>query len=130
MLQSAKVRDFMATRLVVLSPDQQVLSAMRIMLEHRISGAPVVDAHGSLVGVLTQRDCLSVAFQASYHGDAAGRVAQYMTPEVETVPADMALVEVIEKFYRSQRRRFPVMQGNQLVGQISRRDVLRAVLEA
>lgn len=125
----ATVRDYMATELTVLSPDQAVLRAMRLMLEQRISGAPVVDAHGNLVGLLTQRDCLSVAFQTSYHGQAAGSVADYMTSQVETVPVETTLVEVIERFYRSPHRRFPVVDGNQLVGQISRSDVLRAVLE-
>ena len=49
-----------------------------------------------------------------------------MTSQVETVPVEMSLVEVIERFYHSDHRRFPVLEGNQLVGQISRRDVLQA----
>jgi len=125
----ATVRDYMTKELTVLSPGQDVLRAMQIMLDQRISGAPVVDTHGNLVGLLTQRDCFEVAFRTSYHGEAAGKVEDYMTSEVETVPADTTLIEVIEKFYRSSHRRFPVMDGNQLIGQISRGDVLRAVLE-
>ena len=123
------VRDYMATDLTVLSPEQAVTQAMRIMLDRGISGAPVVDSHGNLVGLLTHRDCLSVAYQASYHGELAGKVSEFMTTAVDTVSAEMPLVEVIERFYQSSHRRFPVLQGNQLVGQISRRDVLRAVLE-
>ncbi len=76
-----------------------------------------------------QRDCLSVVFQTNYIGQIAGKVSQFMTTEVETVSADLSLVEVIEKFYRSSHRRFPVVEGNQLVGQVSRRDVLQAVLD-
>lgn len=125
----ATVRDYMSTELTVLSPEQDVLRAMQQMLDAHVSGAPVVDARGNLVGLLTQRDCLTVAYQTSYHGEAAGKVADYMSSEVETVLADTTLVEVVERFYRSSYRRFPVMEGNQLVGQISRRDVLRAVLE-
>lgn len=123
------VRDYMSTALVVLSPEQDVLRAMRLLLDHRISGAPVVDGQGNLLGLLTQRDCLAVAFQTGYHGDAAGKVSDYMTSDVETVRADTSLVEVIGRFYRSPHRRFPVMDRNRLVGIISRRDVLRAVLE-
>jgi CBS domain-containing protein len=122
------VRDYMATELTVVAPEQDVLRAMRLLLERGVSGAPVIDAQGNLVGLLTQRDCMTVAFQTAYHGDAAGSVAEYMTREVETVPVQTTLVEVVERFYRSPHRRFPVMDGNQLVGQISRRDVLRAVL--
>ncbi len=122
-------RDYMSRSLTVLSPEQDVVRAMQILVDAGISGAPVVDAHGNLKGLLTQRDCLSAAFRASYHGETAGRVADYMTRDVETVPADTPLVELIERFYRSKRRRFPVLEANQLVGQISRRDVLRAFLE-
>jgi CBS domain-containing protein len=124
-----QVRDCMTPRVVTVAPDQDVIEAMKTMLDHRVSGVPVVDTRGNLVGLLTQRDCLTVAYRAGYHGDLAGRVSEFMTMEVETVPAGMPLVEVIERFYRSSHRRFPVMEGNQLVGLISRRDVLRAVLE-
>lgn len=125
----ATVRDYMATELTVLSPDEPVLRAMRRMLDARISGAPVVDGHGNLVGILTQRDCLTVAYRTSYHGEPAGNIESYMTRDVETVPADMDLVDVIGRFYERPHRRFAVVEGNQLVGLISRRDVLRAVLE-
>ena len=125
----AAVRDFMSTGLTILSPDQDVIRAMQTLVDHEISGAPVVDARGNLVGLLTQRDCLTVAFQTGYHGEVAGKVKDYMTREVETVSAETTLVEMIEHFYRSPRRRFPVLDENQLVGQISRRDILRAFLE-
>jgi CBS domain-containing protein len=121
--------DFMSTSLTVLAPDQDVVRAMQILIEARISGAPVVDGHGNLVGILTQRDCLTAAFRASYHGETAGPVADYMSRDVETVPAEMTLIELIERFYRSKRRRFPVLAGGQLVGQISRRDVLQAFVD-
>ena len=124
-----RVRDFMSTELTILSPDENVLQAMRSLIERELSGAPVLDERGNLLGVLTQRDCLGVAFRSSYHGDSVATVADYMTREVETVDADMTLVEVIERFYASPRRRFPVLDGGQVVGLISRRDVLRAFLE-
>lgn len=123
-----KVRDFMSTELTVLSPDENVLRAMRTLIDRQLSGAPVLDERGNLRGILTQRDCLTVAFRTSYDGDAAGRVAEYMTREVESVDADMPLVELIERFYKSPRRRFPVLEAGLVVGVISRRDVLRAFL--
>ncbi|NNL86942.1 MAG: CBS domain-containing protein [Myxococcales bacterium] len=125
----ASVRDFMQAELTILSPSEDVLGAMREMIDAKISGAPVVDDHGNLVGILTQRDCLTVAFQTSYHGERAGTVRDHMSFPVETVSPSLSLAEVLEKFLRSPYRRFPVVLENQLVGQISRRDVLRAVLE-
>ena len=122
-------RDFMATDLVVLRPEMTVHDAMRLFLANDISGAPVVDAHGSVVGMLTERDCLAVIYRASYHQDPGGAVAEYMAAPVRTIDAGTDLVEVIEIFLRSRFRRFPVLDGTRLVGQISRRDILRSVIE-
>ena len=126
---AAVCRDYMATRLVTLEPGMDVLAAMQRLLDARISGAPVVDERGDLIGVLTQRDCLAVAVQSVYHQTPAGRVADYMSAPVETLPASASLMDVIEAFRRSRYRRFPVMEGSRLVGLICRRDILRAILE-
>ena len=121
-------RDFMATDLVVLEPGMRVHEAMRLFLENDISGAPVVDEHGSVVGMLTERDCLEVLYDVSYHRAPGGLVAEHMSSPVETLDAGLDLVEVIDRFLRSRYRRFPVLSGTHLVGQISRRDILRSVL--
>jgi CBS domain-containing protein len=123
-----RARDVMSRELITLAPELDVVAAMRVLLERRISGAPVVDAHGSVVGMLTQRDCLQVAYSASYHQEPAGAVSQYMSAPVETIPADLALVELIGVFLRSRYRRFPVLEDSRPVGIVSRRDVLGAAL--
>ncbi len=79
-----------------------------------------MDAHGNLVGLLTQRGCLWVAFQTGCLGEAAGKFADFISSGAESGTADLSLIEY---------RRFPFVEGSQLVGQISRRDVLRALLE-
>ncbi len=127
--QEPRVERYMSRELVAFTPEMDVLSAMRLLVEHEIAGAPVVDESGNLVGLLSERDCLRVAYPSLYYQQPAGRVAEYMSREVQTVPADMLLSEAAEKFFRGPYRRFPVVQGPQLVGQISRRDVLRAMLE-
>lgn len=128
-VSEATARDYMSTRLVTLTPQTDVLAAVQTLLDARISGAPVVDGRGNLVGILTQRDCLDVVVQATYHQEPAGRVADYMSASVETLDAGSSLVEVVEAFRQSRYRRFPVLEGTRLVGQISRRDILRAILE-
>jgi CBS domain-containing protein len=128
-LPDVRARDYMSTRLITLDPDMDVLAAMQKLIDEQISGAPVVDARGGLIGILTQRDCMNVALQSIYHQEPAGRVADYMSQPVETLPASATLVEVLEAFRRSRYRRFPVVSGHRLVGQISRRDILRAMLD-
>ncbi len=127
-VKSVLVKDYMAANLVTLKPDMQVLDAIAALVEARIAGAPVVDNHGNLVGMLSELDCMQVGLNASYHGEWGGRVSEYMTPKVITVPADMSIIDLARRFQESRLRRFPVLDGTRLVGQISRRDVLRALL--
>ncbi len=125
--KSALVRDYMAGRLVRFKPDMDVLDAVQELLQHRIAGAPVVNDQGELVGMLSELDCLKIGLNAGYYGDMGGPVSDYMTPGVETVDADMSIIDLAQKFLKSGFRRFPVLRNNRLVGQISRRDVLRAL---
>ena len=125
--RSCIVRDYMTPHPVTFRPDMGVLDAVHELVKHRIAGAPVVNNHGEIVGMLSEYDCLKVALDAGYYGDAGGPVSEYMSPSVETVDADMNIVDLADKFLKTKYRRFPVMTENRLVGQISRRDVLRAL---
>ncbi|MDH3314482.1 MAG: CBS domain-containing protein [Gammaproteobacteria bacterium] len=127
MLKSVKVRDYMVANLVTLSPDMEILRAIHSLVENHISGAPVVDERGNLVGVLSERDCMRVALNAGYHEEYGGHVDEYMSKNVHTVEADASILELAQRFIDGPYRRFPVVLNNRLVGQISRRDVLRAL---
>jgi len=128
-LKSCLVRDYMAGRLVTFKPDMDVLDAIQELVQHRIAGAPVVNDQGELVGMLSELDCTRVALNAGYYGDWGGPVSEYMTPDVQTVDAEMNIIDLAQKFLDTGFRRFPVLRDNRLVGQISRRDVLRALGE-
>ena len=126
-LKSCLVRNYMAGSIVSFKPETDVLDAIHELVRHRIAGAPVVNDQGELVGMLSELDCLKVSLNAGYYGDWGGPVADFMTPDVETVDADMNIVDLAQKFIDCGFRRFPVLRNNRLVGQISRRDVLRAL---
>jgi CBS domain-containing protein len=118
----------MASSLATFSPDTELMDAIRQLVERQISGAPVVDGQGNLVGILSERDCIAQALSAGYYGEAGGRVSELMTTDVETVNADDGLMDIAKRFISARYRRFPVLDDNRLVGLISRRDVLRAIL--
>jgi len=126
-IQSCLVKDYMARTLVTFKPDTDVLDAVHVLVTKRIAGAPVVDDEGNLLGMLSELDCMKVALDAGYHGNWGGPVSDFMSDGVKTVDAEMSIVDLAQKFVTSSFRRFPVMQGTRLVGQISRRDVLRAL---
>ncbi len=127
MYQTATVKDFMSGKLVTFLPETDVLDAIHELLQHRISGAPVVDNFGNLVGMLSEFDCMPVVLTSGYHGEPGGPVSELMVTDVKTVDANMSIVDLAQLFMQSGIRRYPVMLDNRLVGQISRRDVLRAL---
>lgn len=127
--KSIKVREYMAANLITMTPGMEVMRAIRMLVEHRISGAPVIDAQGDLVGLLSEQDCMRVALDAGYHDHHGGRVADFMTRVVHTVDADASVLELAQYFIDAPYRRYPVVDHGRLVGQISRRDVLRALLD-
>ena len=125
--KSCLVKDYMARTLITFKPETEVLDAVHTLVDKRIAGAPVVDDEGSLVGMLSEFDCMRVVLGASYHGNAGGPVRDYMTTDTQTVDAQMNIVDLAQVFIDTGFRRFPVIEGNRLVGQICRRDVLRAL---
>jgi CBS domain-containing protein len=128
MLQAISVKDYMAAHLVTFKPDMDILEAVHQLLSRRISGAPVVDQLGNIVGLLSEKDCIAVALQTSYYEERAGTVGDFMTRNVETVSANANMVDIARLFLESNYRRYPVVDDDgRLVGQISRRDVLKAM---
>ena len=125
--RSCIVRDYMTSHPVTFKPEMDVLDAVHELVKHRIAGAPVVNDHGEVIGMLSEFDCMKVALDSGYYGDAGGPVSEYMSSTVESVDADMSIVNLAEKFLNTKFRRFPVMTETRLIGQISRRDVLRAL---
>ncbi len=127
-LSQALVSDYMTTNLITVSPDTSIEAAVDILVKYKISGLPVVDESGELVGMLSEKDCLSVFINTMHNDGQMGEVADFMSKTVSTVLGDMSLVLLAEKFIKEHYKRFPVLSPEGvLIGQISRADVLRAV---
>ena len=122
-----RVSEYMTTDLVTITPDTELMRAVYLLVEHDISGMPVVDEGGNLVGILTERDCIATAINAGYFDEAGGSVRDFMSSPVETAEADDSLMDIAERLSNSIYRRFPVVEDGRLVGLISRRDVLEAL---
>ena len=125
------VADVMTIQLVIFKPEQSIHEVMRAFIKHRISGGPVVDESGKLVGVISEADCMKEISDSRYFNlpilDKS--VAHFMTKEVDTIDANTSVFDAASLFSKSSRRRYPVMENNRLVGQVSRKDIVIAALE-
>ena len=124
---SPTVADFMATNLFTLTPEMDIRDAVDFLIEHKISGAPVVGEQGELVGVISEKDCLRLLAKGEDDQRVSGSVADFMTRDPEVMPPRMNVYFAAGLFLTQPFRRFPVVDEGRLVGQISRRDILHAI---
>ena len=125
-----KVSDYMSTELITFYPEQSVSEVIEKLIQHRISGAPVVDHEHRLIGVISEGDCLKQVSDSRYYNMPIGQsnVETHMAKNVETIDGNMNIFDAANKFLNSKRRRFPIVVDGKLVGQISQKDVLKAAL--
>jgi len=127
--QPVNVEDHMSRRLVTFHPDQTMDQVIDILLKKGISGGPVVDDHNNLVGIISEGDCLKEVVRGKYHNTPklSGKVSEHMATKVKTVNPEMNIFELAQMYLDLRLRRFPVIRDGKLVGQISQRDVMKAV---
>jgi CBS domain-containing protein len=137
-----KAGDVMTTGAATVRPDAPLIEAAQLMVQHQISGLPVIDAHDRLVGLVTENDFLRagqsgkprllemLATAGSGEADElrARRVDELMTRAPITVSSETPLEEVINLMHRHSVRRLPVVADGKVVGIVSRGNLLRALL--
>jgi CBS domain-containing protein len=144
---SMRAYEIMTPQVVSVGPETAVADAAQLMLRHHISGLPVVDVKGRLIGIVSEGDFLRRAETGTQHRRdrwlsylaGAGRTAvefarengrkigEVMTPDPVTATEDMPLDEVVELMESRGVKRLPVMRKDQLVGIITRSDFLIAI---
>ncbi|MBQ4913704.1 CBS domain-containing protein [Maribacter sp. MMG018] len=124
------VADHMTKKLITFRPDQSILEVMEQFAKHHISGGPVIDDNGFLVGIISEADCMKQISESRYFNQPIldKSVERFMTKEVETIPHDITIFDAAGIFDMHNRRRLPVMKNDILVGQISRKDIVVAAL--
>jgi CBS domain-containing protein len=145
-----KVGDVMTTSVVSVGPEASVLEAGELMLARDISGLPVIDAQGRLIGIVTERDFLrpprarrgeqrprwfqvmtgGATMQDGFNHRSGRKVDEVMTPAPITVTEDTPLDEAARLMHEHDVTRLPVVRGSKLVGIVARADLLRALIKA
>lgn len=126
-VQLPTASDIMITRVEAFSPTTEISAAVETLLGRGYSGAPVVDAQGHPLGVLSEHDCVRVLASALYEGWPTGSVADHMTKGCETVEEHADLLAVAQRFAAGHHRRILVVREGKLVGLVTRRDLMRAL---
>ncbi|HCX24621.1 MAG: inosine-5-monophosphate dehydrogenase [Flammeovirgaceae bacterium] len=127
--QKVTVSDYMSTRLITFRPEQHMDDVINTLLKYKISGGPVVNADNELVGVISEGDCMKEVVRGKYNNmpNLNGMVAEHMTSNVISISPETNIFDAAKMFLDKRIRRFPVVNHGKLVGQISQKDIMRAV---
>ena len=122
-----RAKDLMATRLVTLTPDMDVFEAIHLLLKKRVSGAPVIDRDRKFLGSFSEKTSMTVLLGAAHDQLPTSRVEAFMDKDRNrTIDEEKGLLSIAQMFLDTPYRRLPVLRDGALIGQISRRDVIRA----
>lgn len=128
MLQSVNLRDYMLTNPVKVHANDNVLTAMQVIIDNKVSGVCVVDERENLVGILSELDCLRAVLGSIYNNSSIGHVKDHMASENLVVAhPNEDIVDVAQDMLLKNKRRRPVVENGKLVGQITCRQLLSAV---
>ena len=127
--QQTLVKHYMTKQLITFTPKQSIDQVVSILIYKGISGGPVVDDSNNLVGIISEGDCLKQIIKGKYnnHPHLNGLVEEHMVKEVKTLHPDNTILEAAMAFLEQRIRRFPVLDNGKIVGQISQRDVMKAI---
>lgn len=128
MLAKITISDYMTSNIQSVKPEMNAIGAIKRLLDHKVTCAPVLDPAGNILGMFSEVDCMKIILETAYNQGMSGSVSDYMSTNVISVDADLSIVELAEKFKASSVRSFPVYRDNELVGVISRTDILKALV--
>ena len=124
------VSDIMKRNLVVFSPNDSIFDVMKKFVKYKISGGPVLNKNGKIVGVISEADCMKEISDSRYFNMPIldKRVKNFMEKNVDTIKSSTSIFDAASMFHTTSRRRFPVTENQKLVGQISRKDIVIAAI--
>ncbi|MCK4840758.1 MAG: CBS domain-containing protein [Methylococcales bacterium] len=128
MLAKITIADYMTKNIMTVKQNTDALSAIKQLLSHKITCAPVLDSKGTLVGMFSERDCMKVVLDSTYNQGMSGKVEDFMSKQILSVDAESSIVDLAEKFQDTSLRSYPVFEDKKLVGIVSRTDVLKALV--
>ena len=119
--------EFMTSTVHTVRPETEITEAVGVLTTRGCSGAPVVDADGHIVGVLTHEGCMRALSGAAFNGEQPGLVSDHMSREFAVVEPAADLFHVVSALSNEAGRRVLVASEHKLVGIVTRTDALKAL---
>ncbi|MCC5854973.1 MAG: CBS domain-containing protein [Idiomarina sp.] len=128
-MRSLKVSDYMTRHPVIFTANMSIEEAVSRLITGKQGGGPVVNEQREVIGFLSEQDCIKMMLEGTYHKEQSATVGDCMSPHAPvTVMEDKAIVDLAQELGAGRPKLYPVIDYNrQLVGVISRTDVLRAI---
>jgi len=127
MLAKIEIEDYMTKDFIALEKDEDVFLAIKQLLKHKQTSAPVLDKAGKFVGIFSEKDCIDAILDVAYNQSKSGRVAEFMSTDTNVVDAEASILDIVKKFKTCSERLLPVFKEDKLVGVVSGEDLLKAL---
>jgi CBS domain-containing protein len=130
-MKDSIAKDIMTKEVVVATPQTTIEEAIKLLVKYRITGLPVVDGAGKLVGVISEYDIIESLIPRVTGGNLSEEWLQQPIPcpsdrKVIVIPESASLEKILQRFVKTKNRRLPVVnKSGKLVGVITRRDIIR-----
>jgi CBS domain-containing protein len=128
--EQIRVEDHMNKAVVCFNSSQTILEVMDAIIKNGISGGPIVTDNNEILGIISEGDCIKQITESKYYNLPLNEmsIGHYMTKNVICVSPNDSIFDVADKFLTTKKRNFPVLQDGKVIGLISQKNVLKAVL--
>lgn len=128
-MQSILVKDYMSRKPNAIQQSASVCDVVKVLTKDLTTGVPVVDEQNNLVGFISEQDCIKELLNEAFYAEESKVVNKLMVTDVLTVNPETSIIEVAENMSKGPPKNYPVVDHGKLVGILSRRSVLAALMD-
>ncbi len=121
-----RAKAFMKTNVVSVKRQTDIYDAIQTMVDHNVTGLPVVNEDMTLAGIISEKDVLKLLYST---GDKPGNVEDFMTDDPVLFDEEESVVDICDCLIKNNFRRVPILSNGKLVGIISRKDIIAYILK-
>lgn len=128
-MHSILVKDYMDQNPNAIASTATLREVIALLMKAQLTGVPVIDENKNLVGFVSEQDCIKEMLNNTFYCEEPAAVTEVMSHELKTVSPDTSIVEIAERMAKNPPKNYPVCENGKLVGVISRRLILKALLD-